>query len=267
MKEYIKLFETLNSADGYAITATPFTSTVKRESEGLGPQNIRCNEEDKKLAVTGNTVDVVDNGPEMVDLGLSVMWAKCNLGAKTETEYGDYYAWGEVETKYVEGYGWSTYLRHSDGLYDETGKTHNNTFKKYIPSDRTEYVADGYSPDDLTTLEAVDDAATQILGDNWRMPTKTELNELMSLPYTFTTKNGVNGWEFTGNGNTLFIPAAGSYGTNGLSGVGERAQCWSSTLNTNMIPVGAWALNLDFGMIGAYGRDGGLSVRPVYDPS
>ena len=38
-------------------------------------------------------------GHEYVDLGLSVKWATCNVGANAPEEYGDYYAWGETATK------------------------------------------------------------------------------------------------------------------------------------------------------------------------
>ena len=61
MKEYIKLFNDLESADGYIIADIPFTSTVKRDSESLSPQNVRCNVENKKLVVNGETVEVVEN--------------------------------------------------------------------------------------------------------------------------------------------------------------------------------------------------------------
>ena len=34
-----------------------------------------------------------------MDLGLSVKWATCNLGATKPEEFGDYYAWAELTTK------------------------------------------------------------------------------------------------------------------------------------------------------------------------
>ena len=39
------------------------------------------------------------NGHQYVDLGLSVVWATCNVGASSASGYGDYYAWGETYTK------------------------------------------------------------------------------------------------------------------------------------------------------------------------
>ena len=51
-----------------------------------------------------------ENGHEWVNLGLSVKWATCNVGASSPNEYGDYFAWGETSTKsdYSEdNYNWN----------------------------------------------------------------------------------------------------------------------------------------------------------------
>lgn len=53
-----------------------------------------CNKEENKP---------VEEDARFVDLGLSVKWGKCNLGATTPEGYGDYYAWGETEPYYEEG--------------------------------------------------------------------------------------------------------------------------------------------------------------------
>lgn len=34
------------------------------------------------------------DGHEYVDLGLSVKWVTCNIGAENSWDYGDYYSWG-----------------------------------------------------------------------------------------------------------------------------------------------------------------------------
>ena len=49
---------------------------------------------------------------EYVDLGLSVKWATCNVGAEKPEDYGDYFAWGETEPK--TDYSWSTYKFTTD---------------------------------------------------------------------------------------------------------------------------------------------------------
>ena len=102
----------------------------------------------------------------------------------------DYFAWGETEPK--ETYSWATY-KWCDGT--DANITKYNT-------------ADG-----KTILEPADDAAQVHWGGNWRMPTKEELQELIdSCQWERVTLNSVIGNKITGpNGNSIFIPAAGSY--------------------------------------------------------
>ena len=111
---------------------------------------------------------------EYVDLGLEsgTLWAKCNIGATSETDYGIYFQWGETN-----GISGSLLGKYSDENYSWASYTHcngtENTLTKYNTS--TSY---GENPDTKTTLEPVDDAATQIMGGNWRMPTKAEYETL-----------------------------------------------------------------------------------------
>ena len=186
---------------------------------------------------------------EFVDLGLpsGTLWATCNVGATNPEDYGDYFAWGETTTK--DSYIWGTYQHLNQG---------GGGLNKY------------WAGDNLTTLEACDDAATANWGNAWRMPTKTEMEELKNnCTIIWTTHNGVNGCSFTGpNGNSIFMPAAGFYSQqNGLIGAGGFAYYWSSSLYTDYTHF-AWVL-----CIGSDGsdlidesRDCGSSVRPVYQP-
>lgn len=123
---------------------------------------------------------------EMVDLGLSVKWATCNLGASTPFEYGDYYAWGETKTK--SSYSWSNYAHGS------------------LSTKLTKYC----SSDGKTILDAQDDAARAILGSSWRMPTHKEIEELVSnCNWSWGITNGVYGYKVTGpNKKSIFLPAA-----------------------------------------------------------
>lgn len=159
-----------------------------------------------------------------VDMGLpsGLLWAECNLGAHAPEEYGDYYAWGEISPKEV--YNWSTYRYCS-----VDGEGNLQTLNKYNTSN-----AYG-SIDNLTTLEAMDDAATAALGSGAHIPTADEWRELIdNTTEEWTTMNGVNGRKFTAtNGNTLFLPAAGRRGSAGLEYAGEHGFYWSSTLNTD----------------------------------
>ena len=102
-----------------------------------------------------------ENGHEYVNLGLSVKWATCNVGASSPEEYGDYFAWGEVEPKSI--YDFSTY-KYCNG--SETTLTKYNYSSSYG------------TVDNKTTLELSDDAARANWGGSWRMPTDAELTEL-----------------------------------------------------------------------------------------
>ncbi len=125
---------------------------------------------------------------EWVDLGLpsGLLWAKCNLGATKPEEYGDYYAWGETDTKEV--YFWETYKYCT--AVDEEGWV--KTLSKYNTD--SEYG----TPDHLTTLQPSDDVATAKLGNGARMPTETEWNELLdNTTSEWATVNGVYGRKLT----------------------------------------------------------------------
>ena len=189
------------------------------------------------------------NGHEYVDLGLSVKWATCNVGATKPEEYGGYYAWGETEEK--EDYEWSTY-KWCKGSCD--------TMTKYCTNSKYGTV------DNKTVLDPEDDVAHVKWGGSWRMPTETEQKELHNnCTWTWTTQNGVKGYKVTGtNGNSIFLPAAGfRYGTV-LYSSGSDGYCWSGSLSGN---DSSGAYYLYFGSGGYYwydvDRDHGRSVRPV----
>lgn len=153
-------------------------------------------------------------GRQAVDLGLpsGLKWASCNVGADNPEEYGDYFAWGETETK--GEYSWSNY-KYCNGSSRELTKYCNNA----------EYGYEGFT-DNLTTLEASDDAATANWGNGWRMPTSEEVSELFSkCVWAHVVFNGVNGYAIVGvNGKSIFLPArqlsvnswGGSYWTSSL---------------------------------------------------
>ena len=158
---------------------------------------------------------------EYVDLGLpsGTLWATTNVGASTPEAYGDYFAWGETETKNM--YNWSTY---------KWCKGNMNTMTKYCFNS-----SDGFNgfTDDKTELDPEDDAAYMNWGTSWRMPTIEQQQELVnSCTWTWTTQNGVDGRLVTGpNGSTLFLPAAGTYWSGSLSGAGNWGRYLSRTLD------------------------------------
>ena len=149
---------------------------------------------------------------EYVDLGLpsGLLWATCNVGAETPEEYGDYFSWGETTPKGY--YSWDNY-QYGDG----------STITKYTGSDG------------LTTLLPEDDAATANWGNDWRMPTKEEFQELYNnTTVTWTQQNGVNGRLFTAdNGNSLFLPAGGIRREDSLNLAGYVGDYWSSSLSVD----------------------------------
>lgn len=189
-----------------------------------------------------------------VDLGLpsGLLWANCNLGADSPEEYGNYYAWGEVAPK--ENYSQRAYV-HS------YGEAHGYT--KYCYSASHGY--DGFT-DTLTLLTPSDDAATMLLGDGARMPTKEEWEELLNeCDSRWDTQNGVKGRRFTGpNGNRLFLPAAGERWDDTLTYRNSVGRYWSASLWMDY-PNRAWALDFDFlsRHMYYYPREIGLSVRAV----
>ena len=213
-----------------------------------------CTPVDDKSGTDGN--DNNNKQYSAVDLGLSVKWASCNIGANAPEEYGDYYAWGETETK--ENYEWQTYK-----WYDGSARlTKYNTDTSYG------------TVDNKTVLDLEDDVAHVKLGGSWRMPTYSEVDELMSTRYDSSYKwewrslNGHNGWLVTClvNGNSIFLPAAGNrYDT--YCDVGSRGDYWSSSLDGTNYPDHAWRFYFTSDYVDdEYGgvRNHGFSVRPVF---
>ncbi len=163
-----------------------------------------------------NFEQTTENGHVYVDLGLSVKWATCNVGATKAEEEGDYFAWGETETKEI--YNWETY-KWCNGTYDSM----------------TKYCTDSSygTVDNKTILDIEDDAARANWGGTWRMPTEAEIEEMEeNCIFTKTTLNGVNGWTITSkiNGNSIFVPVNGHYEDGNLKHEEYNfASTWSSS--------------------------------------
>ena len=214
------------------------------------PSNPPISEPNKDSDDTPDLLPNKHNGHEYVDLGLSVKWATCNVGAAKPEDYGDYFAWGETTTKTT--YKWSTY-KWCRGSYDKQTKYNNEI--KYGKVDNKK------------TLKLSDDAARANWGGSWRMPTNAEMTELREqCAWTWTTQNGVYGYKVTSkkNGNYIFLPAAGYRIDSSLNYAGSRGYFWSSSLNTDN-PGSAWGVYFGSGGVGRsyYDRYIGRSVRPV----
>ena len=215
----------ISAAKLYNLTGTPVSSTVTGTvDEWLPSQNLR-------------------NGHEYVDLGLpsGTLWATCNIGAEKPEDYGDYYAWGETETK-------------------------------------TNYARETYSlriTDDFDLL-AVYDVAQQkwgVRGDlrSWRMPTTVDFLELRNCcTWQWCEKNSVYGYKVTGaNDNWIFLPAAGYREDIDLINDSESGYYWTCVPYpgyldyASCISFDGFSIYMD--LCGCY-RYEGLSVRPVCEP-
>ena len=196
---------------------------------------------------------------EYVDLGLpsGLKWAKCNVGAKTETGYGYCFQWGDIEDKTNSDCGWESY-KYGDGSNFSKYNTGNNGY--------------GGTIDNKTTLDLEDDAATQIMGSDWRMPTQDELQELADNTDNEWICNyngtGVNGRKFTSKTDTskyIFIPASGIRSNSSFLFQGSYGAVWSSSLNADYSGY-AWFLYIGSGNVVArlnISRSRGFMVRGV----
>ncbi|MBR5159391.1 MAG: M56 family metallopeptidase [Bacteroidaceae bacterium] len=195
---------------------------------------------------------------EYVDLGLSVKWATCNVGASKPEDNGNLYAWGETEVK--EQY---TMRTSKWGFMPFSLKKYN------INSEQG-------TVDNKTTLDLEDDVAHVTWGGNWRMPTREEMDELHdNCTWEWTTINGVNGYRVTSKkqgytNRSIFLPASG-YKANGFYEYGRNGNYWSRSLMTDpygdgSVTCGTAAcirFNNNQANIGWEDRMAGLSVRPV----
>lgn len=203
-----------------------------------------------------NAVKTVENSSEdkeslnaahkYVDLGLSVKWATCNVGASSMTDFGIYVAWGETNPN-IE------YTLYSYSMYD--GSIGNCI--KYNDSDN------------LVNLQPEDDVATVKWGEPWRIPTKEEWLELQEkCQWNWEEMDGVYGYKITAqNGNWIFLPAANNRSRfSDHMGIPEGFY-WSSTVNEE---YKRRACCFEFQMVRSYmiisrSREDGCSVRPVLD--
>lgn len=195
------------------------------------------------------------NGHSYVDLGLSVKWATCNVGANTPEAYGDYFAWGETKPKVV--YGEKIY-KYNEGV--------EKTITKY------NFSAAHGAVDNKYVLDLEDDAAHINWGGKWRMPTRKECAELEEIcTWQWKQYNGVKGYLVTGpNGNSIFLPAAGFKKEKEILEVGIRGFYLSNTLmkaKTDYHTYSPYVLIAKWGTESKYwwgrSRYYGIPVRPV----
>ena len=204
-----------------------------------------------KLTLTQNGKVPAD---KQVDMGVfniggtkyRLIFAKSNLTttglAASESDYGDYFAWGATETWYlsISGSTISWKPDHSSGYVSGTAPAFNGKY------------------DGVKDFEMSDDPARKILGGDWQIPTKAIWDALVGI----TTKGWDSGYKFTNNGQTLFLPAAGYVLRKNFSERGSGARYWSGTACSS-----STAYRLSFSdkklNVGNIVRQNGCSVRPV----
>lgn len=182
------------------------------------------------------------NNIEAVDLGLSVKWASQNIKSSSDISKDAFFSWGNINEQ--------LYYNRNNYLYLNKNIDNNGV----LPLDK--------------------DVAVQRLGDKWRMPTITEWNELINqCTWSETTKNGVKGYNVTGNGNTIFLPLSGLINDDGKAFENEQGEYWTSECvvnNTNNY-TDAYGATLTpnsrphYFISGSNERYIGHTVRPVYD--
>ena len=156
------------------------------------------------------------------------------------TDYGSYFAWGETsirESEYFNQESYPLYKVTQSSYIDADGFTVTETKKGYIKyvrePDASKYGYDGFF-DNKYELESIDDAASVLWGDSWKLPTQTQWEELVTeCTWQAVTLNGINGYKVIGkNSKYIFLPMGGyCYNSYSRNYRGEYACYWSSTLS------------------------------------
>lgn len=223
------------SDDAYSLTFDELVEAIVEQSRH-GGNSIRPVASKKSSTSTDKNAlsctGIID-GIEYVDLGLSVKWAICNKGARFPSDYGNFFAWGEINTK-------KEYTQENSVTYDKNiGDISGNS--KY-------------------------DAATGCFTKTWRIPTKKEWQELIDkCTWVWATIDGHKGYKVTSkiNGATIFLPAAGTFSK--IQTLQElNGYYWSSTPDGNKFAItlefDSDVHNIDYGI-----RYYGYSIRAVTD--
>lgn len=216
------------------LISTAAIAAISLAPAGASAQGLKIMTKDGKSTLIPyenlDKVTVYDGKPEAVDLGLSVKWASFNVGATSPEENGSYFMWASTVDDPECKYNKLTCPYQNPDFADPDYFI--DYFLKYCNN------TDAGMPDYLTTLEPVDDAATAAFGEDWRMPTADEMNELLERcnAEQFEEGNdefGAAGFLFTGpNGNSIFMPMAGYRYLLDVYNSGKEFNYWTSSLYT-----------------------------------
>ena len=202
------------------------------------------------LEKQGEQKDIVNNQSDYVDLGLpsGTLWAKCNLGAEKETDFGYFYQWGNI----------NGYKGVDEHRFDRDNYKYGSwmNFTKYNEND-TKLI-----------LDNEDDPVFVATNGEQKMPTKEQLQELIAYTnHEWTTIDGVKGMRFVNkNDGTkyIFIPGAGHCFDGSHGGVGSWGYVWSASRNESYASS-AWVMYFEEEEVEMYysSRCYGRSVRGV----
>ena len=196
---------------------------------------------DQKSQLFGNLGAIMNAADEMaVDMGLSVKWASCDLGAVSANDEGWWFNFASLQPRQIVGMNY----------YDE------------------DYLLPAELPEDISGTEF--DAATYYLGGKWRMPSDEEFTELREkCTWTWVEQNGINGYIVKGpNDNTIFMPIGGYMNGTSLTNADLRGYYWSSSIDlirnrfdrTCIVSFDSSKVSKVYSY-----RRFGLPIRPVYD--
>jgi hypothetical protein len=189
----------------------------------------------------------------VVDLGLpsGTLWAKCNLGAEKETDFGLFYQWGDTK-------GYKGVDEHQFSW---------NDYKWGTPSSLNKY----NGTDGKLVLDNDDDPVYVATDGKMKSPIMEQLQELIIFTnHEWANIDGVKGMKFINkNDDTkyIFIPAAGNCGNGSHEDVGSWGFVWSASRNASNTN-NAWCMSFDSGNVGMSNgvRYLGFSVRGVVAP-
>jgi hypothetical protein len=198
-----------------------FETSAEYESTNLDYPNVALTQDD------GKTHCATLKPIEFVDLGLSVKWMKYNVGAKTETDYGLYFQWGDTVGYTGDGAKTNSYWSTCPGNGGRPSKDETS-----LSAWNTEHLTNGI-------LNADVDAAYVHTNGAAKTPTTSQIIELVNNTTSeWTTKDGINGCKFINSSDSskyIFIPCGGNFWESSLDGEKQQAYVWSSSVYNSAI--------------------------------
>ena len=197
---------------------------------------------------------ISNNGYEYVDLGLpsGTLWATCNVGASSPSDFGLYFQWGDIKGYPKEQVGKDKQFNCDDYKFSIDGSDLN--FSKYTKEG--------------AELDFEDDAAHIHMEGDWHMPTPNQFKELINgTTSEWTTQDGVNGRLFTSKKDgtkSIFIPAAGIAWDDTVLDRDRYGKVWLSMLSAYHIGYGQYLyICPGYASLDDYHRSFRFSVRGV----